>query len=201
MRLIDCQPSHSDAILAILNEAIATSTALYDYHPRTPAMMAAWFESKRRGGFRGDLRGGSLGDSRGDVRGDVRGDFRGGGFPVLGMESDTGALMGFASYGTFRAWPGYKYTVEHSLYVASSFRRRGVGRALLEATIARAQAEDYHAIVGGIDSTNTASIELHTSMGFGLVATLPEVGFKFGKWRDLCFYQKLLSTPIHPEDG
>ena len=184
MRLIDCQPSHSDAILAILNEAIATSTALYDYHPRTPAMMAEWFEAKRRGGFQS---GYGVGLEKG--------------FPVLGMESDAGELMGFASYGTFRAWPGYKYTIEHSVYVASPFRRRGVGRALLEATIARAQAEDYHAMVGGIDSTNTASIELHKSMGFELVGTLPEVGFKFGKWRDVCFYQKLLSTPTHPEDG
>ena len=86
MHWVDCtDEQHGEAILAIFNEAIVHSTALYDYEPRTRAQMTSWFEAKRAGGF-----------------------------PVIGLESDAGELMGFASYGTFRAWPAYKYTVEHS---------------------------------------------------------------------------------------
>ena len=85
MTIVQCNyQRHARPILAIFNEAIAHSTALYDYKPRTMEMMAAWFDNKRKGKY-----------------------------PIIGMESDAGELMGFASYGTFRAWPAYKYTVEH----------------------------------------------------------------------------------------
>ena len=94
MQILQCNHErHADAILAIFNEAIANSTALYDYKPRTPEMMATWFETKAKGNF-----------------------------PVIGIENDSGELMGFASYGTFRAFPAYKYTVEHSVYVDTRFR-------------------------------------------------------------------------------
>ncbi len=169
MHFIDCDNSHSDAILAILNDAIVNSTALYDYRPRTPEMMSAWFDAKRRGDF-----------------------------PVIGVISDDGELMGFASYGTFRAWPAYKYTVEHSLYVAQPYRGRGLGKLLLQQTIERAEAQGYHVLVAGIDSTNAVSIALHERFGFERVGTMPQVGYKFGRWLDLCFYQLILKTPAAP---
>ena len=89
MRIVECSHAeHAGSILQILNEAIVNSTALYDYAPRPPESMVPWFETKRVGGF-----------------------------PVLGAVNDDGALLGFATYGTFRARPAYKYSVEHSVYV------------------------------------------------------------------------------------
>src|SRR5579862_1757697 len=126
MKIVQCDfPRHGPAILAIFNEAIVNSTALYDYKPRTMEMMAGWFETKRKGKY-----------------------------PVIGVESDSGELMGFASYGTFRAWPAYKYSVEHSVYVDARFRRRGLGKLLMKELIAAAQGQNYHTLVGVIDASN-----------------------------------------------
>lgn len=173
MNLIDCEPRrHSAAILAIFNEAIANSTALYDYKPRTTESMVGWFEAKTRGRY-----------------------------PVIGIEDDTGTLMGFGSYGPFRAWPAYKYTVEHSIYIDSRFRGQGHGRVLLEAIIAAAASQDYHVLVGGIDAANAVSIRLHEQLGFTHCGTVQQAGFKFGRWLDLAFYQKILATPAVPVDG
>jgi phosphinothricin acetyltransferase len=173
MNLVACEPRrHSAAILAIFNGAIANSTALYDYEPRTADSMASWFEAKARGRF-----------------------------PVIGFENDAGDLMGFGSYGTFRAWPAYKYTVEHSLYVDNRFRGRGVGKALLTAIVEAAEAQDYHVLVGGIDAANTVSIRLHEKLGFTHCGTVKQSGFKFGRWLDLAFYQRILATPAAPADG
>jgi phosphinothricin acetyltransferase len=172
MRIIDCDESRSAAILDIFNEAIVHSTALYDYQPRGPDSMVEWFAAKRLGGH-----------------------------PVIGATSEDGRLMGFATYGSFRPRPAYKYTVEHSLYIAAPFRGRGLGKALLKELIQRAKRQDYHVMVGGIDSANAASIALHEKFGFQRVAMMPQVGFKFGRWLDLCFYQLILDTPARPVDG
>jgi L-amino acid N-acyltransferase YncA len=173
MQLIQCEPNrHAEAILAIFNEAIVHSTALYDYKPRTMQMMEAWFAAKSTGNY-----------------------------PVIGIENEAGDLMGFGSYGTFRAWPAYKYSVEHSVYVDARFRGRGVGKRLLQDVIAAAQRQGYHTLVGGIDSTNAVSIRLHESLGFSHCGTIRQAGFKFGRWLDLSFYQLILSTPSDPTDG
>jgi len=173
MKLVRCEPArHSEAILAIFNEAIANSTALYDYRARTASNMVSWFEAKANGRY-----------------------------PVLGAESESGELLGFASYGTFRAWPAYKYTVEHSLYVDARHRGQGVGRVLLEALVREAEAQDYHVMVGGIDAANTVSIRLHERLGFSACGIVRQAGFKFGRWLDLAFYQLILRTPSAPIDG
>jgi phosphinothricin acetyltransferase len=173
LNIVSCDPRrHSDAILAIFNEAIANSTALYDYRPRTADSMVGWFEAKSRGRY-----------------------------PVIGVEDESGTLMGFASYGTFRSWPAYKYTVEHSVYVDARFRGQGVGRALLGAIILAAQKQDYHVLVGGIDAANAISIKLHESLGFQACGVVRHAGFKFGRWLDLAFYQLILRTPGSPVDG
>ncbi len=173
MKFVDCNAQrHSAAILAIFNDAIANSTALYDYEPRTAQSMFTWFEAKARGRF-----------------------------PVIGIENDAGELMGFGSYGTFRAWPAYKYTIEHSLYVDNRFRGRGVGKALLTALVEAAGKQDYHVLVGGIDAANTVSIRLHEKLGFTHCGTVKQSGFKFGRWLDLAFYQRILATPATPVDG
>jgi phosphinothricin acetyltransferase len=173
MPLVACtEPRHAAAILAIFNEAITNSTALYDYRPRALDTMAPWFAAKR-----------------------------GKGFPVIGLEDDEGRLLGFASYGTFRAWPAYKYAVEHSIYIHADHRGQGLGRQLLEALIDRARADQVHTLIGGIDAANLASITLHTRLGFQHAGTVREAGFKFGRWLDLAFYQRILETPDNPMDG
>jgi L-amino acid N-acyltransferase len=173
MQFVACtRERHAQAIMDILNEAILNSTALYEYQPRTLESMTAWFDAKAAEHY-----------------------------PVIGVENDEGALMGFASYGTFRARPAYKYSVEHSVYVHKDHRGKGLGRALLERIIAAAQEQQYHLLVGGIDADNAASIALHEKLGFTHAGTLRQAGFKFGRWLDLAFYQRVLETPHHPVDG
>jgi phosphinothricin acetyltransferase len=163
---------HAAAILEIFNDAIETSTALYDYKAREPRSMVGWFEAKQRGSF-----------------------------PVIGVEDRRGTLLAFGSYGSFRAWPAYKYTVEHSVYVHRDHRGRGLGRLVMQRLIEAAREQGLHAMIGGIDAANAGSIALHTSLGFRHVGTLPQVGFKFGRWLDLAFYELLLDTPASPVDG
>ncbi len=173
MRFVQCDYArHGEAILAIFNEAIANTTALYDYKPRTLENMAAWFEAKAKGKY-----------------------------PVIGVESDAGELMGFATYGPFRTQPAYKYTVEHSVYVNILFRRRGLGQKLLMEAMAAAKRQDYHVMVGAIDAANAGSIALHERLGFTSCGIVRQAGFKFGRWLDLAFYQLILATPAQPADG
>lgn len=91
MKVTRCDRSHAGPMLDILNEVIVNSTAIYDYEPRTPAIMQAWWDAKEKGNY-----------------------------PVVGVFGDDGALWGFATFGSFRNWPGYKYSVEHSIYVEKS---------------------------------------------------------------------------------
>ena len=172
MDIVACDRAHAPAILEIFNEAILHSTALYEYTPRTLAVMEAWFDDKDKGGY-----------------------------PVIGAVDEGGTLMGFATYGPFRMRPAYKYTVEHSVYVERGHRGKGVGARLLTAIIARARAQQYHTLVGGIDAENAASIALHQRFGFEYCGTVRQAGFKFNRWLDLLFYQLLLETPTHPSDG
>jgi phosphinothricin acetyltransferase len=125
---------------------------------------------------------------------------RAGGFPVLGAVDD-GRLLGFATYGTFRAWPAYKYSVEHSVYVHRDERGKGVGSALMHGLFAAAERQELHTLIAGIDADNRASIAFHEKLGFEHVGTVKQAGFKFGRWLDLAFYQRLLATPRHPVDG
>jgi phosphinothricin acetyltransferase len=100
--------------------------------------------------------------------------------------------MGYGSFGVFRDFPGYARTVEHSVYVATNAQRRGIGRRLLAELVTRAQAKGMEAMVGGIDSSNSASIALHSQAGFEIQGTLKGVGRKFGKRLDLVFMVKQL---------
>jgi len=171
MNVIDCNLSHREPVLAILNDAIVNSTALYDYKPRTLEMMSSWFEAKERGNF-----------------------------PVIGLVEGE-ELVGFGSFGSFRPFPGYKYTVEHSVYVRAKHRGRGAGKRLLEEIIQLAREQNFHVLVGVIDSQNSVSINLHKRLGFQLAGTIHQGGFKFGRWLDVDFYQLTLATPSEPVDG
>lgn len=119
------------------------------------------------------------------------------GYPVL-VAMKGRDVGGFASFGDFRPFPGYRHTVESSVYVDERHHRAGIGRSLVAALIERATAMNKHAMIAGIDSTNAASIGLHASLGFAEVARMPEVGCKFGRWLDLVFLQKLLASDVRP---
>ncbi|MET0661410.1 MAG: N-acetyltransferase family protein [Steroidobacteraceae bacterium] len=173
MRSVICShEKHARSILDILNDAIEHSTALYDYKSRPFESMEGWFKTKANGYF-----------------------------PVVGVESENGELLGFGSYGTFRAWPAYKYTVEHSVYIHRDHRGRGLGTQILRQLITRAGEQGLHVLVGGIDAANESSIKLHEKLGFVHAGTIKQAGFKFGRWLDLAFYQLTLETPVNPTDG
>ena len=154
-----------EAMRAIYNEAVLHTTATYDYDPRPAEKQAAWFASKEAAGL-----------------------------PVLVADRD-GAVAGYASYGPFRAWDGYRYTVEHGVYVDARFRRLRIASALIEALVARAQAQGLHLMVAGIDADNAGSIELHRRLGFEDAGVLREAGYKFGRWLDLAFMTRKLAAP------
>lgn len=170
--ITDCGPSHLDAIAAILNSAIVETTAVYEYHPRTTEQMQRWFETKQ--------------EQR---------------HPILGAIDGAGALLGYATFGPFRAFPAFKYTAEHSVYVAASARGRGVGKALLDRVIQHAKDSAYHVLIGVIDRHNAASIRLHENAGYRCAGTLPEVGYKFDRWQDVNIYQLTLDSSTQPVDA
>ena len=111
--------------------------------------------------------------------------------PVLVAEV-AGQTAGWASYGQFRAYHGYRDSMEHSVYLDPAFHRRGVGRALMARLLDEARARGVHVMVAGIALPNEASVGLHRSLGFTQVGVMPEVGLKFGQYRDLCLMQLLL---------
>ena len=172
MKIINCDNKYAAQILAIFNEAILNTTALYDYYPRTMLMMEEWFIAKQKGNF-----------------------------PVIGLVDDEDTLLAFGTYGMFRERPAYKYTVEHSLYVHTAHQRTGYGKIILGEIIKAAKEQNYHCLVAGIDASNDISKNLHATFGFQHCGHLKEVGFKFGTWLHLDFYQLILDTPINPVDG
>lgn len=149
-------------ILDIYNHVILHTTAVYNYDPHTLEMRQAWFAEKQQKGL-----------------------------PVFVAE-ERGEIAGFSTYGPFRAWQAYQYTVENSVYVKDGHRGKGIARLLMQPVIDAAKAAGMHTIVAGIDATNKASIHLHQQFGFTEVACFKEVGYKFDRWLDLAFMQLML---------
>jgi phosphinothricin acetyltransferase len=114
----------------------------------------------------------------------------GGGYPYLVATTDDGVL-GYAYASVYRARPGYRYTVEDSVYVLPAFAGRGIGRRLLERLIAECEGRGYRQMLAVIgDSANAASIQLHRACGFAHAGSLCSVGFKFGRWVDSVLMQR-----------
>jgi L-amino acid N-acyltransferase YncA len=166
MRVREAVAADLPGILAIYNEVIAASTAVYALEPVSLDERTAWFDARRRAGY-----------------------------PVL--VADAGAqVVGFSSFGDWRgAWPGYRYTIEHSVHVGTGQRGKGIGRQLVEALFPLAVQMSKHVMIGGIDADNAASIRFHQRLGFAQVAHFTEVGHKFGRWLDLVFMQRFLDSP------
>lgn len=110
------------------------------------------------------------------------------GFPVLVAEKD-GKIAGYASYGDWRAFEGFRHTVEHSVYVEKDHQGAGIGKQLMTALIRRAGENGIHVMIAGIEAGNQASIALHEKLGFRNGGTFHEVGIKFGRWLDLTFME------------
>jgi L-amino acid N-acyltransferase YncA len=160
------------SILEIYNHVILNTTAVYQYVPQTLEMRKSWYDAKVKDGY-----------------------------PLFVAEEE-GRVLGLSTYGPFRAWAAYKYTVENSVYVAEGHRGKGIARLLMQPLIEAARRQGFHAIVASIDATNDASIRLHRSFGFEEVAHFRQVGYKFGRWLDLKFLELLLAdSPAHPVDG
>ncbi|MEO6851264.1 MAG: N-acetyltransferase family protein [Mucilaginibacter sp.] len=155
-------PDDLSGILDIYNHAILHTTAVYSEEPHTYQMRQIWYNDRISNGF-----------------------------PVFVAELN-GQIVGFSTFGHFRAWPCYRHTVEHSVYVHINYRGMGVSKLLLQPLIDRAREMKMHALIAGIDAENTVSYNLHQSFGFVEVAHFKEVGFKFGRWLDLKFMELMI---------
>ncbi|WOE30945.1 MULTISPECIES: N-acetyltransferase family protein [unclassified Acinetobacter] len=122
-------------------------------------------------------------------------------YPLLVIENtQTQEIAGYADYAPFRSFTGYRFTVEHSVYIAPKYSRQGLGRRLLEALIQHAQQNHVHVMIAAIDHENLASIHLHQKLGFQQTGYMPEVGYKFGSWRDLVLMQLNFKTSMTAAD-
>ena len=163
MEIRDAVAGDLPGMLAIYNDVIRTSTAIYREEPATSEERRAWNDTRK-----------------------------GHGYPLLVARTDADRVAGFATFGDFRAWPGYRYTVEHSVHVAEAHRGRGIGTALMRILLERGAACGKHVMVAGIDADNRGSIRMHERLGVAQTGHLEEVGWKFGRWLDLVFMQRRL---------
>ena len=115
-----------------------------------------------------------------------------GGFPYIAAEIG-GALAGYAYAGPYRPRRAYRFSVEDSIYVDRNAQRKGIGRALLTRLIEEAERRDFRQMIAVIgDSAQTPSIEIHRSLGFRMIGTIENVGFKFDRWLDSVLMQRPL---------
>ena len=142
-------------IMDIYNDAVANTTAIWNEAVVDLADRRAWFDARRARGF-----------------------------PVL-VALRNRQVIGYASYGDWRAFDGFRHTVEHSVYIRGEARGTGTGKRLMKALIDRAGFNGIHVMVGCIEAENAASIKLHEKLGFRTVGRFSEVGIKFGRWLDL----------------
>ena len=159
----DARDSDLETIRAIFNDAVLNTTAIWMDTTVDLANRQAWLNERTAAGF-----------------------------PVLVAHNDAGEVLGYASYGTWRAIEGFRHTVEHSVYVRSDQRGQGLGPLLMHALIERARIANLHVMVAAIESENVASIRLHQRLGFVTTGQMPQVGRKFGRWLDLTFMQLIL---------
>jgi len=150
-------------ILEIYNDAVLNTTATYDYEPRTLEQRRQWFEERKRDNY-----------------------------PVFVATDEGGRIVGWSALNPFHTRPGYRFTAENSVYVAADRRGRGLGRLLLAPLLEAASARGLHAIIAAIDAENEASIRLHARFGFEQVGRFKQTGFKFERWLDVVYMERLV---------
>jgi L-amino acid N-acyltransferase YncA len=163
MRVRMAEEEDLPAITDIYNEVLRTSTAIYRDEETTLEERIQWWQNQQQKGY-----------------------------PLLIAEEDN-EVLGFASYGDFRPWPGYRFTVEGSIHLRPDARRHGTGTVLLQDLIAHARGAGKHMLIAGVDAENLASRRFMEKIGATRTAHLKEVGFKFGHYLDLLLYQIRLS--------
>lgn len=159
MQIRDATPSDAEGIKAIYNHAVAHTTAIWNDTLVDTANRRQWLSDRQAMGF-----------------------------PVL-VAVDADQVLGYASFGPWRAFEGFRHTVEHSVYVHPDRHGQGIGQALMKALIERARTQQIHVMVAAIEAGNSASIRLHQRLGFEQTGLMPQVGTKFGRWLDLAFLQ------------
>ena len=170
MQIRDAHAGDIEAILAIYNDAVSNTLAIWNERTVDAANRAAWLADRQRAGY-----------------------------PVLVAIDAEGSVAGYASFGDWRPFEGFRHTVEHSVYVRADRRGAGVGKALMVELIARARGLGKHVMVAGIEAGNAGSIALHKQLGFEEVGLMRQVGTKFGAWLDLAFLQLQLDTRSDPD--
>ena len=151
------------AILDIYNEAVLNTTASYDYEPRTLEHRTAWFEERTRDKY-----------------------------PIFVAEDAKGQVIGWSALNPFHTRIGYRFTAENSVYVAAGERGKGLGKLLLGPLIDAARTRGLHAIIAVIDAQNEPSIRLHAHFGFEKVGLFKQVGFKFDRWLDVVYMERIV---------
>ncbi|AKJ32137.1 GNAT family N-acetyltransferase [Caldimonas brevitalea] len=163
LSLTHATADHLAGITDIYNHAVVHTTAIWNEQTVDVANRAAWLAQRRAAGY-----------------------------PVL-VALDGDEVTGYASFGDFRAFDGYRYSIEHSVYVRSGRQGQGIGQALMSQLIDEARGLGKHLMIAAIESGNTASIRLHQRLGFEVSGCMREVGTKFGRWLDLTWMQLRLN--------
>ena len=171
MQIREAIQADYEQITAIYNEVLTTSTAIYNDRPASVDERIAWGRSRVAQGY-----------------------------PVL-VAAEGALVAGFATFGEFRAWPGYRFTVEGTVHIRSGTRGQGVGTQLLTAILARARAMGKHVMIAGVDAENAASLRFLERFGFERAGCLREVGFKFDRYLDLIFMQFWITPPAYARNG
>ncbi|MFN3401455.1 MAG: GNAT family N-acetyltransferase [Ferrovibrio sp.] len=164
MKIRDATLEDAEAIRAIYNDAVLNTTAVFDYTAREPQTQIDWLQMKAAQNL-----------------------------PVLVAE-DGGTVLGYASYGPFRPWPAYLYTVENAIYIAPQSRGKGIGAQLLAPLLQIATERGLRTMIAGITADNAASLRLHEKLGYRHAGLIREAGWKFERWLDLVFLQRMLQA-------
>ena len=157
------------AIAAIYNHAVINTAAIWNDQTVDADNRIAWFEARALLGY-----------------------------PVI-VSEENGVVTGYASFGDWRAFDGFRHTVEHSVYVHPDHQGKGLGLALMVRLIEEAKRIGKHVMVAGIEAQNQGSIHLHHKLGFTITGKMPQVGTKFGRWLDLTFMQLQLDNRTDPD--
>ena len=159
----DAAARDASGIREIYNDAVVNTNAIWNEQVVDEANRVAWLHARQ-----------------------------GMGYPVLVAVNAEEGVLGYASFGDWRAFDGYRHTVEHSVYVHPDARGQGVAQLLMQMLIERARVLDKHVMVAAIEAGNQPSIALHRRLGFVQTGLMPEVGVKFGRWLDLLWMQLIL---------
>jgi phosphinothricin acetyltransferase len=165
----DALPADLPGILSIYNDAVANTTAIWNDSLVDLANRQAWYDLRQQQGY-----------------------------PILVAADGTGQVLGYASFGDWRPFDGFRHSVENSVYVRDGQRGLGLGAKLLAPLLDRARACGKHVVVAAIESGNASSIRLHERHGFSVTGQMPQVGTKFGRWLDLTFMQLILAPGAMP---